>query len=198
MNTCMHSIIFRRPLFHLQSRLGGVCPYRSTISPRSFSILAVVLGGCLGERVEGGFVAGQEGRPVKRSPFRWLWVMMVFAEIYQFLDFGAAGPSAYPLFFVRWPSVQDVPPYRLSQDAGRHHPAGCPADLAGPTRCAKNLGTFESLAVQRPRLCFWLVRERFSTLCTRKSAFDHIYMIPQSRTQSSIRCVVYSRILRSR
>lgn len=113
--------------------------------------------------------------------------MMVFAEIYQFLDFGAAGPSVYPLFFVRMPSVLDVPPYRLSQDA---HPASRPADLAGPTRCAKNLGTFESLAVQRPRLCFWLVRERFSTRYTRKSAFDHIYDSTKSNTiLYTLRCV---------
>lgn len=43
MHACIQS--FSQGFFlHLQSRLGGVCPYRSTISPRSFSILAVVLG----------------------------------------------------------------------------------------------------------------------------------------------------------
>lgn len=63
--TCIH---FRSPFPSICSRGSeGICPYRSTISPRSFSILAVVLGGCLGERVEGGFVGGQEGRPVEVS-----------------------------------------------------------------------------------------------------------------------------------
>lgn len=178
----MHSLVyFRSPFFHLQSRLGGGCPYRSTISPRSFSILAVVLGGCLGERVEGGFVGGQEGRP-SRSPFRWLWVMMVFAEIYQVSRLWCGWSERLPAFFSRLPSVLDVPRYRLSQDARPPGPHCRPADLAGPTRCAKNLGTSSPWRPSGRAFVLARTGEPSCTLCTIKSAFDHIIKSKRPRT----------------
>lgn len=197
MNTCMHSIIFCRPLFHLRSKLGGVCPYRSTISPRSFSILAVVLGGCLGERVEGGFVAGQEGRPVERSPFRWLWVMMVFAEIYQFLDFGGLVRAPTRFFsyacppcwmylrtiLVRMPAATTPPAAQLISRDQRVAPR-----TSGHSSRWRSSGRAFVFGLHGSPSLHDAIGIQHLT----------IYMIPQSRTQSSILFIVYTRILCSR
>lgn len=133
---------------HLQSSL------RRGVLPLQIDDLATVvfhfgggLGGCLGERVEGGFVGGQEGRPVKVSVSLAFGCMMVFAEIYRVSRLWWAGPSASPTFPARSafgrPGCTSVLLLLISQGARfqsaqsgskQRGPATRPADLAGPTR----------------------------------------------------------------
>lgn len=133
----------------------GICPYRSTISPRSFSILAVVLGGCLGERVEVALSGGQEGRPVEVSVTLAVGGDGDCLKFTYFLDFGAAGPSVSPTVL---PTLA-VPPgctfgTVLVRMPGRQHPTAAQLISRDQRVCAKDLGTSSRWRPSSRAFCF--------------------------------------------
>jgi len=83
------------PIFSWASE--RVFPYRSTISPRSFSILAVFWGVVWVNELK-GLCRGSRRSSGQGLRFAGFGVMMVFAEIYRVSRLWWAGPSARPLF----------------------------------------------------------------------------------------------------
>lgn len=102
-----------------------------------------------------GGLSGVKKVVQSRSPFRWLWVLMVFAEIYQVSSTLVRLVRAPARFFLTGlASLLDVPTYRLSQRPASSTPPATQLISRDQRVAPRASGHRARLAAQRPRLCF--------------------------------------------